>query len=50
MWWLLIFPVFATFAVAYFLHWLDKTETRRSINRMADNSRRKDAYGAIRLY
>lgn len=50
MWWLLIFPALATFAVAYILHWLDKTKTRRSINQMADNSRRQDAYGAIRLY
>lgn len=50
MWWLLIFPIVIPGVTAYVMRWLDKTETRRGINRMADESRREDAYGAMRLY
>lgn len=50
MWWLLIFPIVIPGVTAYVMRWLGKTETRRSINRMADRARREDAYGAMRLY
>lgn len=47
MWRLLIIPVLVPIIMSLTIRWLEKTEVRRSINRMADESRSRDLRGPV---